>query len=80
MESRWNRPHLELGAGFQEGSGLAKLTFISPKANPLEDLQIRSDVRFASDIFSFTLSVTFKKTDSGNFRPAHGATSAKISF
>lgn len=80
MESRWNRPRLELGAGFQEGSGLAKITFISPKAKPLEDLQIRSDARFASDIFSFTLSVTFKKTDSGNFRPAHGATSAKISF
>lgn len=79
-ENRWNRPRLELGAGFQEGSGLAKLTFISPKAIPLEDLQIRSDARFASDIFSFTLSVTFKKTDSGNFRPAHGATSAKISF
>ena len=79
-ENRWNRPRLELGAGVQEGSGLAKLTFISPKAKPLEDLQIRSDARFARDIFSFTLSVTFKKTDSGNFRPAHGATSAKISF
>lgn len=79
-ENRWNRPRLEMGAGFQEVSSLAKLTFISPKANPLEDLQIRSDARFASDIFLFTLSVTFKKAKSGEFCPAHGAATAKVSF
>ena len=81
----WKRPRLEIGATVSENfpgkrENLFRLSLVTPDSHPLENTQVRTEMRLTGDHLSLSLIATFKNGGDSKFRPAHAQLFSKIVF
>jgi hypothetical protein len=84
-EATWKRPRLEIGATVSENlpgkrENLFRLSLVTPDSHPLENTQVRTEMRLTGDHLSLSLIATFKNGGDSKFRPAHAQLFSKIVF
>ena len=84
-EATWKRPRLEIGATVSENlpgkrENLFRLSLVTPDSHPLENTQIRSEMRLTGDHLALSLIATFKNGGDSKFRPAHAQVFTKFVF